>query len=71
MASVLKVLKELLHSATETNLPSSVCLQFFSQLCHWINATLWNMLTSKPELCLSSLNLLCLQLKVHVVMGSK
>ncbi|KAH3745530.1 DIL domain [Pelomyxa schiedti] len=51
---VLCILVDLEKGASNTHLPASLCFQIFSQIVHWINATIFNQLLSKPELCTCS-----------------
>lgn len=51
LSSLIHVMSDIYEKMVENNIPPSVCLHFFAQICFWLNAQLFNKLVSQPELC--------------------
>ncbi|KAH3760637.1 hypothetical protein Pelo_7568 [Pelomyxa schiedti] len=50
-SEVIEVMVDTLKQLDAGHMPQNLCNQFFSQLCHWINAILFNKLVCFPHLC--------------------
>ncbi|KAH3757489.1 DIL domain [Pelomyxa schiedti] len=51
ITDVIQILQETLQRLLDNGISRSICFQFFSQLCYWINARLFNQLVNQPGCC--------------------